>query len=374
MSQHISIPPHIQKLRPYVAGKTIKEVIAAHRPARISKLASNENRLGCSPMANDAAVKAQQHIMNYPDPACLELRDKLAELNGVKRENIIAGSGSEGVMSLIIKTFFDPQKQGREHALTASATFIGFIVLINSRGVELRQLPLRPDFRFDLPALADQITDETKMVYIANPNNPTGTYVTKNEFEEFMQRVPARVLVIMDEAYYEFAERIPDCPNSLDYRFDNVITLRSFSKAYGLAGYRIGYGVGHPELIATLMKVKLPFEPGLPAQAAAIGALNDPDFIRQTLDMVEQGRERLYKFLEAQGVEYVRSASNSVMTVMKDEAQAIQFTEDMLKQGVILRRLPAFGLPHCVRITIGLPEEMQHFEDSFMKVFSGAQV
>lgn len=374
MSQHIPIPPHIQKLRPYVAGKTIEEVIAAHRPARISKLASNENRLGCSPMANDAAVKAQQHIMNYPDPACLELRDKLAELNGVKRENIIAGSGSEGVMSLIIKTFFDPQKQGREHALTASATFIGFIVLINSRGVELRQLPLRPDFRFDLPALADQITDETKMVYIANPNNPTGTYVTKNEFEEFMQRVPARVLVIMDEAYYEFAERIPDCPNSLDYRFDNVITLRSFSKAYGLAGYRIGYGVGHPELIATLMKVKLPFEPGLPAQAAAIGALNDPDFIRQTLDMVEQGRERLYKFLEAQGVEYVRSASNSVMTVMKDEAQAIQFTEDMLKQGVILRRLPAFGLPHCVRITIGLPEEMQHFEDSFMKVFSGAQV
>lgn len=374
MAQHISIPKHIQKLRPYVAGKTIEEVIAAHQPPRISKLASNENRLGCSPMANEAAIKAQQHIMNYPDPACLELRDRLAELNGVKRENIIAGSGSEGVMSLIIKTFFDPELHGQEHALTASATFIGFIVLINSRGAELRQVPLGPDYRFDLPALADNITEETKMVYIANPNNPTGTYVTKTEFEAFMQRVPARVLVIMDEAYYEFAECISDCPNSLDYRYDNVITLRSFSKAYGLAGYRIGYGVGHPELIAALMKVKLPFEPGLPAQAAAVGALNDPDFIRRTLDMVESGRQRLYTFLDEKRVDYVRSASNSVMAIMKDEAQAIQFTEEMLKQGVILRRLPAFGLPHCVRITIGLPEEMQHFEDSFVKVMDKVQV
>ncbi|MFW6347954.1 MAG: histidinol-phosphate transaminase [Cyclonatronaceae bacterium] len=373
MPLSVSIPPHIHALRPYIAGKTIEEVIAAHRPARISKLASNENRLGCSPRANEAAIKAQQHFMNYPDPACLELRDRLAALNGVERENIIAGSGSEGVMALIIKTFFDPQKQGREHALTASATFIGFVVLINSRGTQLRQVPLGPDFRFDLATLAGAITAETKLVYIANPNNPTGTYITKSEFEAFMKRVPDDVLVIMDEAYYEFAERIPDCPNSLDYRYDNVITLHSFSKAYGLAGYRIGYGVGHPELISALMKVKLPFEPGLPAQAAAVGALNDPDFIRRALDMVEAGRKRLYRFLDEHGVEYVRSASNSVMAVFNDEAQAVFFTEEMLKKGVILRRLPAFGLPHCVRITIGLPEEMQHFEDSFAAVFAAAR-
>jgi len=360
----ISVPKHIQNLKPYIAGKTIEEVVEAYRPERISKLASNENRLGCSQKANEAAVACQKVIMNYPDPACNLLREKIAARLGVGKEHVIAGSGSEGVMQLIIKTFFEPH----EHAITASATFIGFLVLVNSRGVGLRQIPVTEDYRFDLDAIADAITKDTKMVYLANPNNPTGTYFTKDEFEAFMKRVPNDVLVIMDEAYFEFASMLDDYPDSLSYRFDNVITLRTFSKAYGLAGYRIGYGVAHPDIIATLMKVKLPFEPALTSQHAAMGALDDPGFLADTLKMVENGRQRLYAFFDENNTNYVRSASNSVMAVMDSEEEAIHFVDEMLKRGVILRRLPAFGLPHCVRITVGLDEELDHFEQAFKEV------
>ncbi|MCH8486345.1 MAG: histidinol-phosphate transaminase [Candidatus Cyclonatronum sp.] len=361
----IPVPKHIQQLKPYVAGKTIEEVVAQYNPPRISKLASNENRLGCSQKANEAALKALPVIMNYPDPACTLLRQKISEKTGIPAERIMPGSGSEGVMQLIIKTFFEPH----EHALTASATFIGFTVLINSRGVGLRQLPLTAGYRFDTAALADAITPDTRMVYIANPNNPTGTYITKTEFEAFMARVPDHVMVIMDEAYYEFAAGLDDYPDATGYDFDNLITLRTFSKAYGLAGYRIGYGLAHPDIIKTLMKVKLPFEPSLPAQYAAMGALEDDDFLRKTQQMVKSGRNRLYRFLTEKEVTFVPSASNSVMMVFETEEQAAHFTEEMLKKGVILRRLPGFGLPNCVRVTVGLDAEMDHFEEAFEAVY-----
>lgn len=349
-----------------MAGKTIEEVIKLYNPQRISKLASNENRLGCSELAHKEAFSCTGVIMNYPDPACTELRQAISEKTGIEPERIIAGSGSEGVMALIIRTFFEQH----EHALTGDATFIGFTVLINSRGVGLRQVPLMQGYRFDLDAISKSITKDTKMVYVANPNNPTGTYITRTEFEVFMKTVPDNVLVIMDEAYFEFARDLSDYPNSLDYNYDNVITLRTFSKAYGLAGYRIGYGVAHPDLIAALMKVKLPFEPGLPAQKAAIGALKDDDFLEKTLELVTKSRNRLYDFFDDRDINYVKSASNSVMVVFENEEKAISFTDEMLKKGVILRRLPAFGLPHCVRITVGLPEEMQHFEQSFDEIYA----
>lgn len=354
------IPRHIRELQPYVAGKTLQEVIREYNPARISKLASNENRLGASPKAVEAAVKSFGQVMNYPDPTSSALRDRIADKLGVKRANVIAASGSEGVMSLVMRAFF----LDHEEALTAAATFIGFVVLVNARGVRLRQVPLTPDYRFDLPALADAITPETKIIYLANPNNPTGTYFTKAEFEAFMERVPPHVLVLLDEAYVEYVEGRDDFPDSLQYRLDNVITLRTFSKAYGLAGLRVGYGVGQEDLIANLIKVKLPFEPSSPAQAAALAAIDDTEFLERSLEIVREGRERLYRFLDAQGMEYVKSVSNSVMVIFGTEQEATDYTEAMLRQGVVLRRLPAFGLPNCVRITVGLPEEMEHFEEA----------
>ncbi len=358
------IPRHIRELQPYVAGKTLQEVIQEYNPPRISKLASNENRLGASPKAIEAAKASFSSIMNYPDPTVGALRDRIASKLNVKRGNVIAASGSEGVMSLVMRAFF----HDHEEALTAAATFIGFVVLVNARGVRLRQIPLTADHRFDLQALADAITPETKIIYLANPNNPTGTYFNRTEFESFMARVPAHVLVLLDEAYVEYTDGLDDFPDSLQYRLDNVITLRTFSKAYGLAGLRVGYGIGQEDLIANLIKVKLPFEPSSPAQAAALAAIDDEDFLSESLEIVRLGKQRLYDFLNNQQVKYVKSVANSVMIIFDTEHQAMEYTEMMLRNGVVLRRLPAFGLPNCVRITIGLPDEMSHFEESHVSV------
>ncbi len=364
ISSQLLIPRHIRELQPYVAGKTLQEVIREYNPSKISKLASNENRMGASPRAIEAAKASFSSIMNYPDPTAGALRDRIASKLNVKRENVIAASGSEGVMSLVMRAFF----HDHEEALTAAATFIGFVVLVNARGVRLRQVLLTADYRFDLPALADAITPETKIIYLANPNNPTGTYFTRIEFESFMASVPAHVLVLLDEAYVEYTEGIDDFPDSLQYRLDNVITLRTFSKAYGLAGLRVGYGIGQEDLIANLIKVKLPFEPSTPAQAAALAAIDDEDFLSESLEIVRLGKQRLYDFLDNQQVHYVKSVANSVMIIFEKESQAINYTDMMLRNGVVLRRLPAFGLPHCVRITIGLPDEMGHFEESHVSV------
>jgi len=368
ISPQLLIPRHIRELQPYIAGKTLQEVIREHNPSKISKLASNENRLGASPKAIEAAKASFSSIMNYPDPTAGALRDRIASQLNVKRENVIAASGSEGVMSLVMRAFF----HDHEEALTAAATFIGFVVLVNARGVRLRQVPLTADYRFDLPALADAITPETKIIYLANPNNPTGTYFTRTEFESFMAKVPAHVLVLLDEAYVEYTEGIDDFPDSLQYRLDNVITLRTFSKAYGLAGLRVGYGVGQEDLINNLIKVKLPFEPSTPAQAAALAAIDDEDFLAESLEIVRLGKDRLYDFLEKHHVQHVKSVANSVMIIFETEQRAIDYTDMMLRNGVVLRRLPAFGLPHCVRVTIGLPDEMSHFEESHLAV-SGDQ-
>ncbi len=365
-SERPLVPVNIRDLSPYVAGKTIAEVEKEYQPPQISKLASNENRLGCSPNVKHEVVKAMQEIQDYPDPISRQLRTVLADQNNVTPENIMIAAGSESVIANLCRTFF----LNHEEAITADATFVGFFVHSNIRGVSINKVPVTDDYRFDLDTIAERISDRTKMIYIANPNNPTGTYVTDSEFERFMRKVPSDVLVIMDEAYYEYAKEVADYPHSLDYDYDNVITLRTFSKAYGLAGFRIGYAIASKEIISEMMKTKLTFEPTTPAQAAALAALGDQKFLKKTKDIVEEGKNRLYQFFEKHNVNYIPSISNSVMMILPDEQQAIDFTQSMLEEGVILRRINAFGLPNCVRITIGRKKEMDHFEHSFEKVMS----
>ncbi|WP_445664559.1 histidinol-phosphate transaminase [Fodinibius sp. AD559] len=365
-SERSLVPVNIRDLSPYVAGKTIAEVEEEYQPPQISKLASNENRLGCSPNVKHEVVKAMQEIQDYPDPISRQLREVLAEQNNVQPENIMIAAGSESVIANLCRTFF----LNHEEAITADATFVGFFVQANIRGVSINRVPVTDDYRFDLEAVADCISDRTKMIYIANPNNPTGTYITDSEFERFMRKVPRDVLVVMDEAYYEYAKEVADYPHSLDYDYDNVITLRTFSKAYGLAGFRIGYAIASEKIISEMMKTKLTFEPTTPAQAAALAALGDQQFLKKTKDVVEEGKNRLYQFFEKHHVNYVPSISNSVMMILPDEQQAIDFTQAMLEEGVILRRINAFGLPNCVRITIGRKKEMSHFERSFKKVMN----
>jgi histidinol-phosphate aminotransferase len=345
------VPPHILDLRPYEPGLDAEQVRDRFGVPRVVKLGSNENPLGTSPKALESARRALQDMSSYPDGG-LALRRRLADRFDLKLENVIAGAGSEGIMANVVRTFLCDN----DEVLTTEAAFAGFQVLVHGRGVPYRTVPYR-DWCYDLPALAGAITERTKLIYLANPNNPTGTFFTREVFETFHARVPERVLIILDEAYVEFAANEPSYPDSMHYRFDNVITLRTFSKAYGLAAARIGYGFAHEDLISMLLKVKLPFEPSGVASAAALGALEDREFLQHTLDNNVQGLRFLTKSLRAMDLEIVPSASNFVMVVFETDEEAQQVFEQLLQHGVIVRPLKATGLPRCLRISVGTREE-----------------
>ncbi|MFN8607561.1 MAG: histidinol-phosphate transaminase [Vulcanimicrobiota bacterium] len=346
------VPPYIANLRIYQSGKSIAEVQRAYGLNEVIKLASNENPWGASPKAM-AAVRAHlEEVHRYPDQAAMDLRAALAARYRLKNENIIVGNGSEGIMALIVRAFLHDQ----DEALTAHGTFTGFPILCQSRGITPISVPLR-DYCFDLEAIAERINTRTKLIYLCNPNNPTGTFFSRSSFDRFMEHVPPRVLVLLDEAYFEFAYKLADYPDSMDYRHDNVITLRTFSKAYGLAGLRIGYGFGHPDLISSLWKVKLPFEPGVLSQVAGVAALDDEEFLSHTVEHNQQGLDLFTRELTRLGVQWVPSAANFIAIETPTGWKAQQLFQAMMRRGVIIRPLEQSGLPDNLRISVGKPEE-----------------
>ena len=347
------VPPYIESLQPYEPGRSIDEARRAYGLTNVAKLASNENPLGPSPLAIEAVRLQLGGLHLYPNGG-LDLRRTLAQQFDVKPENVIAGSGSEGIMSNIIRTFLCDD----DEVLTTDAAFIGFQVLARSRGVRYRTVPYR-HWHYDLPALAGRITEKTKIVYLANPNNPTGTIFSRHEFDSFYRHVPERVLIILDEAYFEYAKDNPRYPDSMHYRYDNVITLRTFSKIYGLAGIRIGYGFAHEELIANLLKVKLPFEPSTLAQAAGIAALSDKEFQHRSLELNARGIKFLTASLREMGFVVVPSEANFIMIPLASEERASRLTRDLMAQGIIVRPLKNWGLPGCIRISTGTDDDNQ---------------
>jgi histidinol-phosphate aminotransferase len=358
------VPPYIEALRPYEAGRTAESVRVQYGLSRVAKLASNENPLGTTPRAIEALRNSLDGLNLYPNGG-LDLREVLAREFEVKVENVIAGSGSEGIMSNIIRAFLCDE----DEVLTTEAAFLGFQVLARSRGVTYRTVPYR-DWHYDLAALAAAINSRTKIIYLANPNNPTGTIFSRHEFDDFYRHVPERVLIILDEAYFEYAKDKPRYPDSMHYRYDNVITLRTFSKVYGLAGVRIGYGFAHEELIRNLLKVKLPFEPSAPAQAAGIAALSDHEFLHRTLELNSQAIKCLTSGLREVGIEVVPSEANFVMLVLPDEQEASRVFEELLAQGVVVRPLAAFGLPRCLRISTGTDEDNRLCIEAFRRSYA----
>jgi len=358
------VPPYIESLEPYKPGKPIAELQKELGITSVVKLASNENPLGPSPLALEEIRRNQQDLHRYPNGG-LDLREVLAERFRLKVGNVIAGSGSEGIMSNIIRAFLCDD----DEVLTSEGTFVGFYVIARSRGTRLVTVPLK-NYHFDLDAIAGHITKHTKIIYLANPNNPTGTIFTRAEFDAFISRVPPHVLIILDEAYFEYAQRSPDYPDSMAYRYDNVITLRTFSKAFGIAGIRIGYGFAHDSLITNLLKVKLPFEPSTLAQAAGIGALRDEDFLRRTLEVNEEGKRSLIPLLRALGLTTVDTEANFVCVPLAAEEAVDTLYGGLLSHGVIIRPLRAFGLPHCVRITIGTAEQNRVLLDALQSVLT----
>lgn len=358
------VPPYIRELKVYQAGKPIDELAREKGLNKISKLASNENPLGPSPFAIREMTNALWDIHRYPDMHAYALKSELSKLYDLKRENITLGNGSEGIMGYIARAFLSPGSE----VLTSENTFIGFYILARSVGANLNCVPLTSEYKYDTQRIADSITDKTKIIYIANPNNPTGTYIKKAEFDHLMSYVPDHVLVILDEAYFEYANEYDDYPNSMDYRYDNVITLRTFSKAYGLSGVRVGYGFGHEDLISNLNKVKLPFEPNLIAQKGAIGALKDRPHLERTLKTNNKLLKECQTFLEKHDFKPISSITNFI-TIKTGTAEASDHMFNaLLDKGVIVRPLKANEMPEFIRISIGTEEEMDHFYEAFEEI------
>lgn len=346
------VPDYIEQLEPYKAGKPIEEVQRELGLTRVVKLASNENPLGPSPKAMTAIRTSLPNSHFYPDAGGYKLRQALAARYRVKMENVILGSGSEGIMGSIVRTFL----HGDEEALTSEGTFIGFMVLARSQGIRIRTTPLK-HYGYDLEAIANAINPKTKIIYLANPNNPTGTIFHRREFEAFLDQVPDHVLIILDEAYYEYCQHVPTYPDSQLYRKDNVITLRTFSKAYGMAGIRLGFGLAHEELITQLHKVKFPFEPSSVAQAGGLAALSDDAYLHKTLTVNAKGLQQLARGFDKLGVKYVESYANFILTEWERPEVVAWLYNELLQRGIIVRPVTQFGLPTCLRVSVGRQAE-----------------
>ncbi len=357
-------PQHISNLRAYEPGRSVEEIREALGLEKIIKLASNENPLGPSPKAVERINQSVDGLATYPN-AGLELRDELAVHHGIGLENVAAGSGSESILMAAMRAYLQPG----DEIITAEGTFIGFYVLCNSMNLNCRTVPLQ-NYTYDLEGISESITDQTKLIYLANPNNPTGTAFHRSVFEQFLERLPDGVLVILDEAYFEYAQEWDGYPNSMNYRHDQILTLRTFSKAYGLAGVRIGYGIGHPEIIENILKVKLPFEPTSLAQAAGLGALEDVEFLQKTVDTNRNGMRITVKALEGFGLRPPRSVANFVYVPMGSPDKAVWFSDELLKRGVIARPMTPFRLPEGVRITIGNEEETTFLIEVLNDIFA----
>ncbi|MFQ5606508.1 MAG: histidinol-phosphate transaminase, partial [Candidatus Zixiibacteriota bacterium] len=362
----VHIPAHIESLAPYQPGKAISELAREKKLDRIVKLASNENPLGPSPRALEALATSAGDSHRYVDPSSYELTHTLAAKLGRKPGQIICGAGTDSLLSYILMAF---SARGAE-VLTAAGTFIGIFVNTRKLNRKLKTVPLA-DHKFDLDAMAKAITEETKIVYIANPNNPTGSIVTRDELDMFLKRVPEHVLVILDEAYFNYAHDDSEYPDGLTYELPNLIVTRTFSKDFGLAGLRIGFAVADERLIKTLYRVRLPFEPCYAAQLAALAALADNEFLDRTLAQNARSLEVMSAGLNDLGIRFIQSRANFLSMIFDSEELARSFTSACLNRGLILRHTNTFGVPEGVRMNSGTDDETSFALNIIADVYPG---
>ncbi|HCF59389.1 MAG TPA: histidinol-phosphate transaminase [Myxococcales bacterium] len=348
------IPQHIETLSPYVPGKPIEETEREYGLKGVIKLASNENPLGPSPMAVAALAEAAASLHIYPDAACFYLKRRLAEFLGVTPEELIVGSGSNEVIELLVRTFMADD----DEALLCKGSFVMYKVVLQAHGKKFVEVPMQ-DFHYDLDAMVEAAGAKTRLIFIANPDNPTGTWIQRAPFERFLDKVSKsapQALVIMDEAYFEYVTD-PEYPNSLHYRRDypNVVTLRTFSKAYGLAGLRLGYGVLDPVLAGYMNRGRMPFNVTSMAQIGGLAALDDQAHVERTREMNTRELAFLQAELPTLGVRVLPSQANFVLVDLGRPAAPIN--EAMLRQGVIVRPVLNYAMPNALRITVGTHEE-----------------
>lgn len=351
----------LKDLVTYKPGKPIEELARERglKPEDIIKLASNENPLGPSPKAVEAMTKALGEAHIYPDGFGFKLRDAIAKKFGVAIEQTVLGNGSNEIIEFIGHAFLKPG----DNVVTAEHAFVVYKLMATLFGADTIEVP-DPGFKHDLDAMLAAITPHTKELFIANPNNPTGTIVSMEELERFMARVPEHVVVVIDEAYYEFMDNPPDTMKFVR-EGRNVILLRTFSKIQGLAGLRIGYGIGPEHLISVIHKTRQPFNANAIAQAAAVAGLQDEEHQALTKRITDEGRELFQSTFEQLGLEYVPSHANFVLVKVGDGQDVFQ---KMLDLGVIVRSMVEYKLPEWIRISIGTPEQNKQCISSLKKV------
>lgn len=353
----------LNNIKPYTPGKPIEEVKRELGISDVIKMASNENPLGPSSKAMEAMRKAIDSVHIYPDGNCFALKNAIARQKKVSEKQIIVGNGSDEIIKFLAETFIN---EG-DNAIVASPSFSEYDFAVSLMGGKLKSIRLTKEFKHDLIAMRQAIDERTKLIFICNPNNPTGTIVEKKEMDDFMQGIPDDVIVVFDEAYHEYATS-KDYPHGLTYVQDgwqNVIVLYTFSKIYGLAGVRVGYGIAGQSLLNWVSRVREPFNVNGIAQAAALAALDDVAHVAESQRVNEAGKNKLYQAFESMGLFYVPTNTNFIWFDVNRDCADIYL--DMLKDGVIIRRGDAFGYPTYMRVTVGTPPQNKRFIASLKK-------
>jgi histidinol-phosphate aminotransferase len=357
------VPDYIRELAPYVPGKPIEEVERELKMHAI-KIASNENPLGPSPLGIEAAKKALAQANRYPDGSGFYLREALSKRHSIPAENIILGGGSTELIDLSARMVLRPGDCG----VTSFGSFPLYHIAIRATGARYLEIPMR-DFTFDLAAIARDLPPETKLIFLANPNNPTGTMFTADEFDAFLDRVPEHVLIVLDEAYCDYVGRA-DYSRSIEVVRGgrNLVVLRTFSKVYGLAGLRIGYGLGPASLLNEMNKIRGPFNTSGAAQAAALAALDDAEHVRRSVESNRAGLAQLGAGLKKLGLHFIPSFANFVLVNFGFDADPL--SAELLKRGVIVRPMRWMGFPEAVRVSVGTHAENEKFLHALAEVLS----
>ncbi|NPA54035.1 MAG: histidinol-phosphate transaminase [Aquificae bacterium] len=361
----LKIPEYLKNINTYKPGKPIEEVQRELGLKEVIKLASNENPFGCSLFVKKIIEEEALHINRYPDGGAYYLRQELSKFLEVSPEQIIFGNGSNEILDMIARVFL-PEGE----ALMFEGSFVIYEIVTKIAGGSIKKVPLECDYSRDLSKVLDSITDKTRVIFIDNPCNPTGFANKKEEFDEFIKALPDDILLVLDEAYFEYAKShgVPDGINYINpinpnIPKKNVIILRTFSKAYGLAGLRIGYGIADKNIIQILEKVRQPFNTNLLAQKAALEALKDQAFVQFSIEENEKGKKQLYEGLERKGIYFIPTYGNFIMFKVE---KADEVYKKLMKKGIIVR--PAFGFPDFLRVSIGTKEENEKFLQALNKV------
>jgi histidinol-phosphate aminotransferase len=351
---HELVPDYIRELGPYVPGKPIEEVERELKTHAV-KLASNENPLGPSPLAIAAAQKALANANRYPDGSGFYLREALSKKHSIPADNILLGGGSTELIDLSARLVLRPGDCG----VTSYGSFPLYHIAVRATGARFLEIPMR-DYTFDLPAIARDLPIETKLIFIANPNNPTGTMFTADDFDVFLRLVPEHVLVVLDEAYCDYVDGT-NYSRSIEIvrRGRNLLVLRTFSKSYGLAGLRIGYGIGPANFLNEMNKIRGPFNTSGVAQAAALAALDDSEHVRRSVESNRAGLAQFEAGLKKLDIKPVPSVANFILINFDSDADAV--AAELLKRGVIVRPMRWMGFPNAIRVSVGTKSENEKF-------------